>query len=91
MRSHFRDFAIYQHNYMVYLRQEADTMGHQNSGLDREKEKTHISQLSLWGLTLLSEPNTITFLGQGVSYHVKVKCQWKYTVLVSQISLEICT
>lgn len=36
---------------MVYLRQESNAMGHQNTGLDREKEeeknKTHISQLSL--------------------------------------------
>lgn len=53
-------------------------MGHQDSGLDREKEKkTTNPSVALWGLTVLSKPNTTTFLGQEANYCVKVKCPVK--------------
>lgn len=83
---------------MVYLRQESNAMGHQNTGLDREKEEktnkqnTHLSVVveikHCSALMLPNKSNNTAFLREGVNYHLKVKCQEKYTALVSQISFE---
>lgn len=83
---------------MVYLRQETNAVGHQNTCLDRKKEEKNPS-LSVVvaeikhcsALTLPNKSNNTAFLRQEVNYYLKVKCQEKYTALVSQISFEKST
>lgn len=83
--SHLRDFAIYQDNDVVNLRQEADAMGHQNSGLDRMK-KSKSPQLSAGTVrtSTAQRPPHHRVAGHG---HVQVKC----SVLVSHSSFETQT
>lgn len=61
----------------------------------KKKLNTHLSVVVeikyCSALMLPNKSNNTAFLREGMNYHLKVKCQEKYTALVSQISFEKST